>query len=153
MESCHKEINRKIKTKEKELKELKKLSSDLFNQIYKEDKKFKCLKNKKDPLCPECDFALPKTETGSQVQGLDFINYKWPKGMDEKLRILKTKGCLEWTKKEIFSACGCSGTFSCICGYTENYCMTLGTQNCPFCKRECKAIGSGRIYHELFKIT
>ena len=137
IDKCIEEVKQKIDNKKKEVKVLENLRSALWKQSHKEDKKFKCPLDKEDPLCPECDYALPKIH-----QGNDYISYTWPFEMDSSLKILKTKGCLKWKEKDIQSACGCGGTVFCICGYNYNYCMLPETPTCPFCGRGCKVEGS-----------
>jgi len=97
-----------------------------------------------DAVCPKCTFVVPIVHNYKNE-----ISMAYPYNMGIVLKILinkhiaeksplAVKGCIEWKKKDVMSACGCGGTEWCECGYNYSYCIPSDEHKCCFCGRELK---------------
>ena len=136
-----KQLDIDIKNLDDKKKKLSKLKSDLFSyQLSKREFRCPIGKNNIDAICPQCNKVLPRIQE-LLVRDKGEVQIKiYPIGMKDELKEMcnkNTEGCIEWRKKNIAVACGCAGTASCICGYSENFCYP-NLEVCPFCGRGLK---------------
>ena len=124
-----------LEAEKKKIEEKLKTANSLKWDLIDYKKTFNCKKglSNKDAICIDCEIACPKFDKDNRrfifPDGERLNNFS---KADSEKRI-----CSEWEKKNISTACGCGGTNSCICGYTENFCMQTDGWKCPFCGREC----------------
>lgn len=131
-------VDADIKKTEDKLKDLRELSSQLFN--YSWDNVFKCPEGFDPTVCIDCKFALPQiSETSFFNEGKTIHSYMWryPGNIEEKTYVGSAdRYCIEWRKKVIHGACGCGGELACDCGYWADFCYHPPDKKCPFCGKE-----------------
>jgi hypothetical protein len=109
---------------------------------------FKCPQglHGKDAICTKCDFAEPKycyrdtflLPGGKRIQFGAEVDFN-------------KRTCTQWRLKEYTNACGCSGTITCVCGYSNSFCLSPSTPEiCPFCGRECTVTPNETMWNDTF---
>lgn len=132
-----------IKTLDEKLKGLHKLSSKLNSYLW--DRKFECPEKFSDPICLNCEYALPDP-LNMYSDGRNYYRWQYPGNVVEKEFMIGPSYCLEWKKKISHSACGCAGDASCKCGYWGDFCYLDDGSKCPFCGRLLKINRTGNIF-------
>jgi hypothetical protein len=108
----------------------------------------------KDAICIGCDKAKPKyVETWNQGLGRGAPSFKLPGGGEiEFVRVdWDQRTCSQWERKVLGTACGCAGTRSCVCGYSQDTCWIQDASPCPFCGR-CVDLKQSRIFKDTQEI-
>jgi len=143
-------LEKDIKKLHEKIAKLDKLKNSLWNYVDHEKGKFSCPQDFHEAICTTCKHVLPDfCTTHNFEKNEEELHYIFPYGMTvQAAEVCKhnVKGCAEWKKKHITIACGCEGTAYCMCGYNEDYCVRPSEEEkCPFCGRNLKFNGSGRI--------